>query len=95
MEGAAETIAVVMPVSTWMYGGMPAAGRTRVWNSPTTSPPRTLTAPNSVISLSAELVPVVSRSKTTKVTSASGVPRSSKLPWMPWCGGVLCGMAAP
>ena len=54
---------------------------TRVWNSPTTSPPRTLTAPISVMPHSAGLPPVVSRSTTTKVTDDSGVPRSSNVPW--------------
>ena len=39
--------------------------------------PRTLTAPISVIALSFGDPPVVSRSTTTKVTSASGVPSSS------------------
>ena len=38
-----------MPVSTAMNGGIAACGLTRVWNSPSTSPPRTLTAPISVI----------------------------------------------
>ena len=57
--------------------GMP--GCTRVWNSPTISPPRTLTAPISVIPASDGDPPVVSRSTTTNVTSASGVPRSSNV----------------
>src|SRR4051794_24332370 len=52
-------------------------GSTRVWNSPSTSPPRTLTAPISVIALSVGEPPVVSRSTTTKVTADSGVPSSS------------------
>src|SRR5918998_1023318 len=56
---------------------MAQPGSTRVWNSPSTSPPRTLTAPISVIALSFGDPPVVSRSTTTKVTSASGVPSSS------------------
>src|SRR5919107_2502533 len=56
---------------------MAQPGSTRVWNSPSTSPPRTLTAPISVIALSFGEPPVVSRSTTTKVTSASGVPSSS------------------
>jgi hypothetical protein len=38
-----------MPVSTAMNGGIAVCGLTRVWNSPSTSPPRTLTAPISVI----------------------------------------------
>ena len=42
----------VMPVSTLMKGGIGTPGSTRVWNSPSTSPPRTFTAPISVIALS-------------------------------------------
>src|SRR5918997_1245977 len=56
---------------------MPQPGSTRVWNPPSPSPPRTLTAPISVIAQSFGEPPVVSRSTTTKVTSASGVPSSS------------------
>src|SRR3954451_8764455 len=56
---------------------MAVPGSTSVWNSPSTSPPRTLTAPISVIALSFGEPPVVSRSTTTKVTPDSGVPRSS------------------
>src|SRR5207245_2068940 len=52
-------------------------GSTRVWNSPSTSPARTLTAPISVIALSVGEPPVVSRSTTTNVTADSGVPSSS------------------
>ena len=84
MRGASATIAVVMPVSDWMNGGIGRCGLTRVWNSPSTSPPRTLTAPISVIAESAGLPPVVSRSTTTNVTSASAVPRSSKVPCTIW-----------
>ena len=71
-----------MPVSTAMNGGIWVWGLTRVWNSPSTSPPRTLTAPISVIiePPSAE-PPVVSRSTTQKVRSRSGRPSSSKLRW--------------
>src|SRR5699024_3922962 len=54
---------------------------TKVRNSPSTSPPRTFTAPISVIASVVGSVPVVSRSTTTKVASANGVPRSSKLSW--------------
>jgi len=61
-----------------MNPGMCVPGFTSVLNSPSTSPPRTLTAPNSVIVASGP-EPVVSRSTTQKVASASGVPRSSKL----------------
>ncbi len=49
MRGAPATIASVMPVSTAMNAGIGAPGLTSVWNSPSTSPPRTLTAPISVI----------------------------------------------
>ena len=49
IRGAAATIALVMPVSTAMNGGIGSRGLTSVWNSPITSPPRTLTAPISVI----------------------------------------------
>ncbi len=78
MVGALATMASVMPVRTLMKGGIGAPGRTRVWNSPSTSPPRTLTAPTSVIDASWGDPPVVSRSTTTKVTSWSGDPSSSK-----------------
>jgi hypothetical protein len=73
---------LVMPVSTAMNAGMEVCGLTRVWNSPSTSPPRTLTAPISVImSPSPTEPPVVSRSTTQKVTSRNGRPSSSKLRW--------------
>ena len=58
---------------------MARPGLTRVWNVPRHSPPRTLTAPISVIMSSARLPPVVSRSSTQNVVSWSGDPRSSKL----------------
>ncbi len=63
-----------------MNGGIAVCGLTSVWNSPSTSPPRTLTAPISVIidPPSAE-PPVVSRSTTQNVRSRSGRPSSSKL----------------
>src|ERR1700712_2464829 len=60
-------------------GGMLRPGSTRVANSPSTSPPRTLTAPISVIDSVCAEPPVVSRSTTTKVTSRNGSPSSSKL----------------
>ena len=69
-----------MPVSTAMNGGMAVRGLTRVWNSPSTSPPRTFTAPISVIiEPPAAEPPVVSRSTTQNVRSRSGRPSSSKL----------------
>ena len=76
-RGAGTTIACVIPVITVMEGGMATPGLTSVWNVPSSSPPRTFTAPTSVISHVAGEAPVVSRSRTTNVTSASGVPRSS------------------
>ena len=77
-EGAAATMASVIPVSTWIIAGMGPEGRTRVWNSPSGSPPHTLTAPISVISDSGP-APVVSRSTTQKVVACRWRPRSSKL----------------
>ena len=69
-----------MPVSTAMNGGIAVCGLTRVWNSPSTSPPRTLTAPISVIiEPAAADPPVVSRSTTQNVISRSGRPSSSKV----------------
>ncbi|CAG7463325.1 hypothetical protein PICSAR35_04561 [Mycobacterium avium subsp. paratuberculosis] len=92
MAGASDTIAVVMPVSRMIWGGMLRCGSTRVANSPSTTPPRTLTAPISVMAsgaVSSVLVlrpPVVSRSTTTKVVSRSATssgpnagPTSAKL----------------
>src|SRR5690606_16675505 len=79
MLGAWATIASVIPVSTAMKAGTGAPGLTRLWNSPSHSPPLTLTAPTSVIPASPGLPPVVSRSTTQNVTSDSGVPRSSSL----------------
>ncbi len=78
MRGASRTIAVVIPVSSTICGGMARPGSTRVASSPSTSPPRTLTAPISVMAsypspgvLAVARPPVVSRSTTTKVVSAS------------------------
>ena len=69
---APRTIDVVMPVSVAMKAGTGTPGSTRVWNSPRTSPPRTLTAPISVIARRcAGEPPVVSRSTTTNVTCAT------------------------
>ena len=78
MRGAPATMAWVMPVRTAMNGGISWSGLTRVWKVPSTSPPRTLTAPISVMAQAAGEPPVVSRSTTTKVTSRKGVPSSSK-----------------
>ena len=49
MVGAGVTIAVVMPVRTVMKNGTSVWGLTRVSNVPSSSPPRTLRAPTSVI----------------------------------------------
>src|SRR5699024_7981603 len=81
IEGACATAASVMPVSAATKAGIGRCGSTKVRNSPSTSPPRTLTAPISVIASAPGSVPVVSRSTTTRVVSISGVPRSSKLSW--------------
>ncbi len=86
IRGDEATIRSVIPVSTAMNGGIGSAGLTSVWNSPTSSPPRTLTAPISVMPESPGAPPVVSRSTTQKVTSRNGVPRSSKLGCTPRIG---------
>ena len=86
--GASYTIAEVMPVSATICGGMSRPGSTRVASSPSTAPPRTLTAPISVMASASSPVarpPVVSRSTTTNVvscsdTSASGPPQSGSAP---------------
>ena len=79
MRGAGATTASVSPVSTEIRGGIARPGLTSVWNVPRHSPPRTFTTPISVIESCSRLPPVVSRSSTQNVVSASGVPRSSKL----------------
>src|SRR5690606_555205 len=79
MRGASATIALEIPVSTVMKAGIGVLGRTSVWNSPMTSPPRTVTAPISVMPQSAGEPPVVSRSTTTNVTSDRGTPKSSNV----------------
>ena len=80
-RGAPTTMAEVMPVSATMLGGSPVPGSTSVASSPSSSPPRTLTAPISVIASVFAEPPVVSRSSTTKVTVRSGVPSSSNESW--------------
>ncbi len=77
MRGAGNTMACVMPVSIVISGGISAPGFTSVWKVPRTSPPRTRTAPISVIPHACADPPVVSRSSTQNVVSTSGVPRSS------------------
>ena len=62
-----------------MNGGIGVRGSTRVSNAASRSPPRYRTAPISVILDVAGEPPVVSRSTTQKVTSASGTPSSSVL----------------
>jgi hypothetical protein len=76
IEGAEANIASVMPVRTRTTAGIGTCELTNVWNSPSTSPPRTFTAPISVMWSWPALPPVVSRSTTTKVTSCRGVPTS-------------------
>ncbi len=49
MRGALHTMASVNPVSTVICGGIARPGLTSVWKVPRHSPPRTLTAPISVI----------------------------------------------
>ena len=66
-----------------MKRGMGRPGSMSVANVPRHSPPRYLTAPISVIALSAGEPPVVSRSTAQNVTSWSGVARSS-VGWSPW-----------
>ena len=78
MAGAFMTIDSLMPVRIVIMGGMPLPGLTRVCKVPRNSPARTLTMPISVIRSVLRSLPVVSMSSTQKVTSASGVPRSSK-----------------
>ena len=73
--------ASVMPVRTVIVGGMARPGFTSVWNVPRHSPPRTFTAPTSVIVSVPGAPPVVSRSTTTNVVSTRGCPRSSRLAW--------------
>ena len=87
-DGAPRSIASVMPVSTAMNGGTGAPGSTSVWNWLSRWPPRTFTAPISVIRAPAAAEPpVVSRSTTTNVALRSGVPSSSKVPWTGVCSG--------
>ncbi|CFE42242.1 Uncharacterised protein [Mycobacterium tuberculosis] len=87
--GALPTIAVVIPVSRTIWGGMLCCGFTRVANSPSTAPPHTLTAPISVIasggvaSLPVVRPPVVSRSTTTKVVSRRDIS-SAGVQAAPW-----------
>ncbi len=89
IRGALHTIAVVIPVSATICGGMLRPGSTSVASSPSTTPPRTLTAPISVIwSWLSPLArpPVVSRSTTTNVVSRSETSAcrstSAKLSWL-------------
>ena len=92
-RGAPVIIAVVMPVSATMFGGSPVPGSTSVASSPICSPPRTLTAPISVIASVRAEPPVVSRSSTTNVTSRSGVPSSSNDSCAGRCGEICTGRA--
>ncbi len=62
---------------------MAIPGLTKVRNVPRGSPAPTFTAPISVMAHVPGSPPVASRSRTQKVTSASGEPRSSKLAGAP------------
>ncbi len=81
IRGCPRTIELVIPVRAAMNAGTGPPGSTRVWNSPSTSPPRTFTAPISVMAAAVGEPPVVSRSTTTNVTAESGVPMSSSVGW--------------
>ena len=78
--GAWATSAFVMPVSVAMNGGISRCGLTNVAKVPMRSPPRTLTAPTSVMPASRDGPPVVSRSTITNVTWSRRSPMSSKAP---------------
>ena len=75
--GAGATIASLMPVSTVMNGGIGEPGLTSVANSPSSSPPRILTAPISVMPRPSGAPPVVSRSTTTNVVANNDRARGS------------------
>ena len=64
-----------------MNTGIDSPGRTKVWNSPSTSPPRTLTAPTSVIDDAAGCHRWSRGRRRRTSPRASGVPRSSRVPW--------------
>ena len=76
MRGAGTTIASVMPVSSVIVGGIGTPGFTSVSIRPSSSPPRSFSAPISVIRSSAGEAPVVSRSSTTNVTAERGLARA-------------------
>ena len=69
-----------------MNGGIGSDGFTSVWNSPISSPARTLTAPISVIPRLTRRAARGLQVDDENVTSRSGVPRSSKLGWTPRIG---------
>ena len=70
-SGAFFTIASLMPVSSVILAGMGRFGFTKVEKVSTTCPPRSFTAPISVMASFAAESPVVSRSKQMKVPSLS------------------------
>ena len=82
MFGAPATMDSVIPVRTVIEGGTRQPGLTMVWKVPRHSPPWKRAPPTSVMEQLRGEVPVVSRSSTQKVTSESGVPRSSKFRWI-------------
>ena len=77
--GASHTIAVVIPVSRTICGGMLRCGSTRVANSPSTAPPRTLTAPISVMASAA--VPCAPVMRPPATPPGFGAARRSKGRW--------------
>ena len=82
MRGARCTMAWVMPVSTVISGGIARPGFTIVWNVPRTSPPRTFTAPTSVIAQSAGEEP---RQEIMDLARKIGTYETSILPYEDCC----------
>ncbi len=91
--GASATMASLMPVSSAMSAGIAWPGFTRVANSASIRPPRTRTAPISVIPAVSGDQPVVSISTTAKSrlcsvrrrsTSPGGRPPGTPRDFLPW-----------
>src|SRR5262245_18770660 len=76
--GAPATARSSIPVRWVIWRGTGTCGFTSASNVPVRSPPRSLTAPTSVMRLSTGEPPVVSRSTTTNSTSDSATPSSSE-----------------
>ena len=68
IHGAGRTMASVMPVRKVISRGIPTPGFTSVWKVPRHSPPRSFTAPTSVMADCGGAAPVVSKSRTQNVT---------------------------